>query len=96
MKANELINMTPNFWGKGNKAVDLIDLKTARAMVEYASYMWKGCFTEEEKTEYTYDILSDRHVLELYIENLKEDIDNDRQSEDLKNLYNKALELMNR
>lgn len=90
MKANELINMTPNFWGKGNKAVDLIDLKTAKEMCVYASVNWKACFSKEEIREYSYCILWDKDTLKTYLENLTEDIKYNPYNLEAIDLYNRG------
>jgi fibrillarin-like rRNA methylase len=77
MKANELYN--ERVYCKGTRASATVDVKTAKAMVEYACTNWKACFSKEEKRQAIRDILEDADVLKTYLKDLAENIDTMRE-----------------
>lgn len=93
MKANEIRNSIP-YW-KAEEAVDLVDLKTAKEMCEYAVRNWKACFSKEEIREYSRDVLLDKDTLRTYLNNLAEDIDNDLYNLEAIDLYNRGNVILN-
>lgn len=80
--------------------ITLNDMRTATALVRYASTNWKGCFTAEEIRQYSKDVLTDMAILRVYLVNLAEDIDTLRDrhqyaTEEIE-LFNKGKEILKR